>query len=421
MLRLWNITINIDFWVTLCRVILINMNMNLKHHISPVIKFLISLCTFFSYYKNKVLKWSTFGLFAISIAFIFYVPTNKLGKILFAVFLVCLVIKEFFQMRDSENLNNTVAFLRTNQEKIIATNIERYKKDLLTAILDYMGKFYNLKGGTRFTIFRLENLDGRDCLKAYHRINFGSPPGIPTEHPPFFYKGCGLPGLAWENAWDKDSLSELIDAIQLGKLTDDLLQNQTELKEYFKDKFNATDAIFDSLGDDKYKIKSYLSIGVIGHKTQISYVLSIDSIKSDAFDDFDTFKKAKQTTAKIEETIIKQRRIEVRGEKDDDSVIRPDELGNLGLPITDNAIDPALPITKIDLPIELQEIFGSGEDLFKRLSESNISSIVSQYNEVLKKTGTLAPEYDYILFNFGLLLKLIEIVLNMGYSYNNQV
>ena len=112
----------------------------------------------------------------------------------------------------------------------------------------------------------------------------------------------------------KDSLSELIDAIQLGKLTDDLLQNRTELKEYFKDKFNATDAIFDSLGDDKYKIKSYLSIGVIGHKTQISYVLSIDSIKSDAFDDFDTFKKAKQTTAKIEETINQtKKKIEDKG------------------------------------------------------------------------------------------------------------
>lgn len=156
--------------------------------------------------------------------------------------------------------------------------------------LELLCKFYGWKSGYRVTLFLpTKTKAGQQCLKAIDRIAYGHDPGLDNSDRLIFGRNQGMPGLAWENAWDGEHYKDLIDVIQVKHLDDKLL-NYNDLEVYFKREFNIDESLFNQLSEEKLKIRSYLSIGIIGMHSKIAAVIVVDSTSPDAFRDFEMMK-----------------------------------------------------------------------------------------------------------------------------------
>ena len=367
--------------------------------------FFKGLVSFTSYYDNTYLKLVSCGLLLCSLFLSFWFPSAG-GKALFSLFTFFLLLKEFFQYRDSERRNhellskkNEISKIKEERKKEIQKSADSLVKDILHSLLAFLGKYFNFKGGFRFTIFTLSQKNGVECIKSVYRTSFGSKAGVSEDHTAYFTKGHGLPGKSWADAWDKENLEDLIDRIKLGNVPGSILDDNIKLKEYYKKKFDVTEEIFNSLGDDKNQIKSYLAIGVVGQRNELSYVLSIDSIEEGVFDDFQTLKGIKDGK-EPEITEIHQGTIEATTKMDNEESAKHEAE-------SEEKTRKFFP--KVEIPKEFLEVLPpEGRELFEKLEEVKSSEITGMAFASMKQAGIKRPKVDRFVHTFGMILKIIE-------------
>lgn len=362
-----------------------------------------------SYYENTYLRLISSSLLLCSIALIYFSPETW-AKIIFSIFTFLLLFKEFYQCLELRRKEDKIDELEKKKIKEIEKSGNALRKNILHSLLEFLGKFFDWKGGFRFTIFTLSQENGVECIKSVYRTSFGSPPGISTDHKAYFTKGRGLPGKAWGDAWDKENLEDLIDRIKLGNVPGNILADNSELKEYYKKTFCTTEEIFNSLEEDKNQIRSYLSIGIVGHRNELSYVLSIDSTEEGAFDDFQTTKYIKE--GKFAEVTTVQGAIETTEETEETDHKEPGTLTTE----SEQEIGDVFP--KVEIPKEFLEIIPQeGQKLFKELEKGKSAQISGMFFAALKQTGIIKPKVDRFVHTFGMILKLIETIMKERISF----
>ncbi|HHT9134931.1 MAG TPA: hypothetical protein ACFYD2_08515, partial [Candidatus Avalokitesvara rifleensis] len=190
------------------------------------------------------------------------------------------------------------------------------------------------------------------------------------------------------------------------------LTDSEKLKEYFKKTFDVTDEIFDALGDEKYQIKSYLAIGIVGLRSELSYVLSIDSTEDDAFDDFQTAKVLKD--ARLTEITHIQGAIEAAEEETDEEVAQVARTDSI------EKQDNILP--KVEIPEEiLRELPPEGRKFFEALAEGKYPQISGVAFEIMGQTGIRRPNIDRFVYTLGMILKLLEVIIQKRYPLMKEV
>lgn len=376
-----------------------------------------------SYYENIILRVISACLLLFSFILIFFTPGK--WRILFSLFTFFLLFKEYFQRLESDLKEERINELEKNKNEKIQYSVNSFKEQILHSLLEFLGKFFKWKGGSRFTIFTLAQVNGGKSIKCVYRTSFGSPAGVPCGHKAYFSKGKGLPGIAWGDAWDKENLEDLIDRIKLGKVPEKILSANTGLKEYYKNNFNIDDEIFDSLGDDKNQIKSYLSVGVVGQRNELSYVLSIDSTEADAFDDFQTLKDIKQ--GKVAEITRIRGEMEAYEEINNKNSTTTEEVSNneakQSAPLTkmENDKNPSNTLINLETSEEiLNKIPQTGKEFFeafKALKEGKCQQRGTMGFDIMKQTIFNRPKIDRFVYTFGMILKLIETIMKEKISF----
>ncbi len=377
---------------------------------TSIVSYLSDLASLLPYYKNPILRVISFLLLLSSVALIFFPNLTGWWKIIFLTLLCTLLIKEYYQRLELENKDSEISELKQGKDKEIQKVTDSLKKDILHTVMEFLGKFFQWKGGFRFTIFTLSQQDGVECIRCTHRIDYGSPAGIPSSHLAYFTKGGGLPGKAWADAWDKERLEDLIDKIKIGNIPEKFLTDREKLKKYYKTTFDMTDEIYDSLGDSKYEIKSYLAVGVVGLRNELSYVLSIDSTESGAFDEFQTAKDATKKNL-TEITRIQGQAIASRKEVNEQ---KADPLVQTETPGKEKNI-----LAKLKIPEEiLRAMPQEGRQLFEELTEGDEIPCSAMMFEVMKQRGIVRPPFDIFVYSLAMSLKMIEIIIQKRYPLN---
>ncbi len=370
--------------------------------------FIIDLFKGLSYYENPIPRFTGLGLFICSIVLIYYSPGY--WKLAFIAFSIFYLIKEFYTKYEFEILKNKFNELQQNRNKEIKNTSNAIKKDVIHTILQFLGKFFNWKGSFRFTILTMYKKNGKEYIKAIYRTAYGSEAGVISGHEAYFTKGRGLPGQAWADAWDKDKLKDLIDRIKIGHISESCLSDSEKLKEYYKTTFNMTDEIYNSLGELKNEIRSYLSIGVVGERNELSYVLSVDSTLPNAFEDFQNLKRVKNQQLILE-------REEMRGSIK--GVQEVDKEKTKSLEGIDNTEDKTL--QEMEIPKEILEaIPPKGKALFEELSKPGYSKrgIILEF---MKQTGSVKINIDIFVFMLAMVLKLLDDIIQKKYPLEKEV
>lgn len=371
--------------------------------------FASDLVSLLPYYKNPFLRAASVLLFICSIVLIFLPDLTGWWKTIFITLSCTLLFKEFYQRLELENKDSEISELKQGKDKEIQKVTDSLKKDILHTVMEFLGKFFQWKGGFRFTIFTLSQQGGVECIRCTHRIDYGSPAGIPSSHSAYFTKGGGLPGKAWADAWDKERLEDLIDKIKIGNIPEKFLTDREKLREYYKTTFDMTDEIYDSLGDSKYEIKSYLAVGVVGLRNELSYVLSIDSTEPGAFDEFQTVKDA--TKKKL--TGITR----IRGGAIT-SIKEAHEQKAAPLVQTETPEKGKNILAKLEIPEEiLRSMPPEGRRLFEGLTGGEIPCGAMMF-EVMKQSGIVRPPFDIFVYSLAMSLKMIEIIIQKRYPSN---
>jgi hypothetical protein len=177
-----------------------------------------------------------------------------------------------------------------------------FKKELIRQLLDFLMDNYLWKGTCRATLFVIDPKDKKK-ISIYERITAGEGPGNFDQGKCFFRKNQGLPGKAWANAWSGDNIEAIVNHIQFGNVPSEFLRdNRVTHTKFFKEKFGVVDEdIYESMGDNKFKIKSYMSIGILGEHQKLVAVLSIDSEEENKFTDFEQLPGAQKGATLREE------------------------------------------------------------------------------------------------------------------------
>lgn len=151
---------------------------------------------------------------------------------------------------------------------------------------------YGWKGSCRATYFIPNQKSNK--IVIYERISAGIGPGGFVKKKCFFIMNQGIPGRAWANAWagqDGNEYLSLIESIQIGVVPEKILKKETETRTFFKDNSGITDNdIYESLGEKKKAIKSYMAVGILGRYNALIGVLAIDSDEPNIFSDFELLK-----------------------------------------------------------------------------------------------------------------------------------
>ncbi len=197
------------------------------------------------------------------------------------------------------------------------------KRELVTHVLNFLMDFYGWEGTCRATLFVLSS--DRKKLQPFDRLVAGKGP----EHfgNAFFTMNQGIPGKAWAKAWKGENLEGLTDAIQVGTVPPQVLKNDAELREFFKQAFGVIDdAIYQSLGEKKRQIQSYMAVGLIGSYPyqSLSCMLVIDSEDEASFADFERLKLAGQSTMMTEQQGMAI--VERRGQGEESEFMLPEDF-----------------------------------------------------------------------------------------------
>lgn len=84
-------------------------------------------------------------------------------------------------------------------------------------------------------------------------------------------------------------IEALAEKIYIKHVPNDIINDETELKKFFKDEFNIDDEKFKILSPRKLLIKSYLAIGFMSPNLDKVAIIIIDSLIENAFIDFEIF------------------------------------------------------------------------------------------------------------------------------------
>lgn len=181
--------------------------------------------------------------------------------------------------------------------------IKNEQEDNLNNLITVLLRMFNIYTESRVTIFIKDDKE-EDKIKIHHRKK------IQSEHPKINYKlkfsdNEGMPGRAKANPLvigKPDDIEEIATKIFVNHIPNEIFseENDSKLREYYKNNFNIDNAKFNILGDLKYNIKSYFSVGLMCNKLKNIIVLSIDSLKENAFSDFELFNNFVANTGLIQ-------------------------------------------------------------------------------------------------------------------------
>ncbi len=163
---------------------------------------------------------------------------------------------------------------------------------MIRQTISFLTDNYGWKGSCRCTFFVPNQKSDR--IEIYERIRSGRGPGGFKEGKCFFRMNQGIPGRAWANAWTGERDENLIKAIQIGIVPENVLKTKDdkELKKFFKENFGIIDDdIYGSLSDDRFTIRSYMAIGIYGRQGTLIGILCIDSDDPEKFTDFEQLKQ----------------------------------------------------------------------------------------------------------------------------------
>lgn len=173
-----------------------------------------------------------------------------------------------------------------------------YKREMIAQLLNFLIDIYGWKGTCRATLFVPD--DNLTEMRPFGRITGGV--GIGREGKAFFKLGQGLPGRAWQNAWAGEELESLADAIEVGNVPPVVLADPSQLRLFFRETFGVRESkIYESLGEKKFRIQSYMAAGILGRYKKLECVLVIDSEQPDKFADFEQLKLLKRARMMTEE------------------------------------------------------------------------------------------------------------------------
>jgi hypothetical protein len=198
------------------------------------------------------------------------------------------------------------SFLRISREFMLSRYqiVGRdYMREAIRQAITFLMDQYGWQGSCRVTVFVPGETKGKDSptLKFYDRISSGIGP-TQSASKLFFSKGQGIPGKAWANAWSGGDHFSFIDALHIGNVPEHVLQDKKEIRKLFKEEFGITDdTIYEVLGENKYKIRSYMAIGILGMFQKLVCVICIDSEEANKFVDFEQLKSIKKAHLTSEE------------------------------------------------------------------------------------------------------------------------
>jgi hypothetical protein len=168
-----------------------------------------------------------------------------------------------------------------------------FKRDLVRQLITFLMDQYAWKGTCRVTIFAPRPTKHGDTptIGIYERIAAGHGPTAEGTNRPFFTKGHGIPGKAWERAWSGEGTDSLVKALQIGNVPDRILADKKELRQFFANEFCIQDdKMYESLGSKKAEIRSYMAVGILGQFQRLVCVICIDSEQENQFVDFERLK-----------------------------------------------------------------------------------------------------------------------------------
>jgi len=169
------------------------------------------------------------------------------------------------------------------------------EQKLIQNLLSLLNRCYNWQGQCRITLFVPECCDGKWFITPFDRTGGGTPPGFLGEKTRF-NQTEGIPGKAWPIGWDGNDINKLSDSIIIANIPETLIGNNEEIKRYYISEFNLREETFNQLSDEKYKIRSYMAIGIFNNDMSLAALLVIDSKNANQFIDFDSIKRLKNTT-----------------------------------------------------------------------------------------------------------------------------
>lgn len=173
---------------------------------------------------------------------------------------------------------------------------EQFKRNLIHNLLSSLNHMYRWQGQCRITLFTLKQVkNDRYEITPYERTSVAAPAGIKGAKV-CFERGYGVPGKAWASAWNGGDVNQLAECLQFGDVPRTILHDDEQLREYYIEQFNMSDATYTKLGDEKFKIASYMAIGIQRSDMTLAGVLVLDSQVPDFFIDFKSLQCARMPT-----------------------------------------------------------------------------------------------------------------------------
>jgi hypothetical protein len=181
-----------------------------------------------------------------------------------------------------------IFMVRAYKKKVASEKI-RNLDNLITILL----RIFDIDSECRVTLF-IKDKEDENKIKIFHRRY------IQRENPIINYKlrfsdNEGLPGKAKVHPFivgKEPKTEEYAEKIFINNIPDFLFKEENfkeQVKEYYRDNFNISESKFSDLSDLKYEIKSYFSVGIMCEDLKNVLVLSFDSMKENAFYDFEVF------------------------------------------------------------------------------------------------------------------------------------
>lgn len=256
-------------------------------------------------------------------------------------------------------LNIAQEFLIAQSGAVTTDHVKYIVRLILKVVLDG----YDFSNDCRASLLVLSPTDPQK-LVVYDRL----PVGYLNRRKSYFLKGQGVPGKAWAHAWRGAETVDLVHCIQFGNVPGNKLGNKNYLREHFREAFNIeSDGIYDSLGEQKHQIKSYMSVGILDDERNLVAVLALDSVEENYFTEFETLKKAKE-----DPTIIEQKH---------------------GVLMVGNGND--------NLPKPIHDIMQSVQNSIRKLSDSPPDEVINSTKETNFMVQALTSRQEIATFGVG--------------------
>lgn len=284
-------------------------------------------------------------------------------------------------------INNMVTFI-TEKTYLIKDELfkSKYSVKMIRTLFDLLSKYFKWEVGYRITLFIPKIIKNEEVLIPLDRYRYSCSPGIKKDRFSFA-KNIGMPGFAWEKAWNGENYSGFLESLQISNVPEFILKNEKKLKKFFKDKYNIDDKLFNKLSNMKNKIKSYLSIGIVGEFSKLVAVIVVDSIY-DSFADYEKLKQLDKGIIKHDEIKFRQLQIgeDYQMQKNSKKALSPNKNGSNLIEINPEFNELLENYNKAKRPQEKKEIFKIIELELSRMQRSfELDKFIMLFSLILKK------------------------------------